>query len=308
MSLFKDRSDLRLSARYIYQQMIKNDSPSSQPLLTTVQSVKYSLLALFGEKFELTKSQIRIITMEEYEKLFGKNENETEEERKMFPAVDEALFVKIAERIHLSLQQQKQDQEQENENQQQNTKKQNYYCSSSGSEFFNQLIKIEQQLNLLAPQPVKTPARKCISYDAFLKAATSSSAAVAKHSPSVLLSSQSATSLWKTLIDCERIIRKEKTQQQHDEESCASCLVHEKQKSMEQPVTVASGCLKTVSFADSTASTSKVFPFKRFDPNQDAASVTTTSNKRQIQKDEECEIRCVSRETFERCFRLNERI
>jgi hypothetical protein len=260
---FKDRSDLRLSARYIFQQMTQQSS-SSQPLLTTVQSVKHSLLALFGtEHMKLTKSEIKTLALEEYEKLYGRDENETPEEREMFPAVDEALFVKISERIYLLSQNDK-------------AIGTNFWCNA----FFDEVIKTQTQMSLSFSSDIIIKTRKCICRDAFMKCATTNSPG------SVLLSSQSASSLWKSLVDCERIVRKEKENDAGGEEFLIRCSLHDEKK--QQNVFSA----KTVSFAQ--------FPFKRFDPNQQPNQQNSSSN--------EVPIHCVSKETLDRCFRLNERL
>lgn len=282
---FKDRSDVRLSARYVFQQMVNNNNDNNakeeEDLLTSVQAVKYSLFALFGTEFP--KSEIREWIREEHGKLYGEEQETVENNSTRKTIVDEALFVKIAERIYLS---------RNNNSDEKKTTTANL-CNL----FFQELLRLDYH-QLIVGQEKKTSC--CISQEVFLKAATNGG------NSTVLLSSHSAASLWRSLVDCERIVRKEKKNQQEDDTNSSSsntntvlldrCSVHEKKQQQQQQAG-----FKTVSFADSR-STHKSFPFKKFDPNHQQNS----SDQEQQQEVEN--IRCISKETLERCFRLHERL
>ena len=133
LPLYKDRSDLRLSARYVYQQATTNSSSCSSSSLSSLISVKCCLQALFGvdeEKgkssspsnsihqiFMKRRSSLEQLILEEAHKLYDGNDSSSENnvgdgktiDINQFLPLEEALFVKIAERIYLHQQQVKEE-------------------------------------------------------------------------------------------------------------------------------------------------------------------------------------------------------
>jgi hypothetical protein len=267
---FQDKTDLRLSARLIFQNIFLN---SKDKLFTSLISLKHGLIALFGNSFSCQKlSNLRDIVIEEASKIYNninvvpETEAPSSEKSILLPfPVDEALFVNIAQRIYSQIL----------ENDQANESP----PISVAECFIEELIKTE--ISLHQHQETKNFNEKnrfCISKETFLHCACTCPSVIP-----LMTSRETASTMWQSLIDCEKILLK-------TENKTKSCFFHRlKQEEQQREEESSSSSLKPKRVS---------FPFLTVDGNKNE----------QEQKQEEDFCRCVSTSTILRCFSLGGRL
>lgn len=305
-SFFKDRSDLRLSARFIFQTMMTSSSSSSNSSnrshqqqqkfhLTSFTSLRCTLIALFGE-INLAKSELNKLVKEESVKLFdGHHETVQDDEIVLVSQfgknndilsipVDETLFVRIAERIYHSNLELTQNKETTN--------------NSNGIAecFVEELLKTEWKLQQSLKNNIKNKNNimkesSCISREAFLICASSSPSV-----SSLMSTNNTASMLWQNLLDCENIFLNSSKNARnfkcpfHHNNSNHNNRNDENDDDEEEQVEVVGNQKKD------TTKKHVSFPF-----------LTVDQNRRTVEEKEE-ERCCVSKETILRCLSLGSKV
>ena len=272
LPLYKDRSDLRLSARYVYQQATNSSS------LSSLISIKCCLQAIFGVDEEKSlsgsfhqiftkRSSLEKLILEEAHKLYDGNDDHTnsdnnyvtEENINHFLPLEEALFVKIAERIYLHQQQLKEENSAVEKNM--NT---HHDEQTLNAAFWNQLLQFTSSSSTNSHNHERCSCCT-ISKETFLKAASHQTS-----SSSVNLSSETANTIWKNLLDCEMILMRN-----------------------EKGSSFSSACSQCVSQKNNNNNKSVSFAFSQIDANRNTCN---NDNGEFIRK-----------ETIDRCLQLGTR-